>query len=143
MERKSKDRRRDKKRGETFRSLEKAKITGTGVFSFIGDFIFSGSSPKKDSPEKKKQEKEKMVNEDLAKMIEEKASRPLMSANLRVLVSADSQEKSDNILKEIESAFLQFTEPQGNALKFRGLKGKELDNLFINFLSAFLTKTKP
>ena len=27
-----KDRRRDKKRGETFRSLEKAKITGTGVF---------------------------------------------------------------------------------------------------------------
>ena len=45
-----------------------------------------------------------MVNEDLAKMIEEKASRPLMSANLRVLVSA-SQEKSDNILKEIESAF--------------------------------------
>ena len=84
-----------------------------------------------------------MVNEDLAKMIEEKASRPLMSANLRVLVSADSQEKSDNILKEIESAFLQFTEPQGNALKFRGLKGKELDNLFINFLSAFLTKTKP
>ena len=38
---------------------------------------------------------------------------------------------------------MQFTEPQGNALKFRGLKGKELDSLFINFLSAFLTKTKP
>ena len=84
-----------------------------------------------------------MVNEDLAKMIEGKASRPLMSANLRILVSADSQEKSDNILKEIESAFLQFTEPQGNALNFRSLKGKELDNLFINFLSAFLTKMKP
>ena len=76
-------------------------------------------------------------------MIEEKASRPLVSTNLRILVSADSQEKSDSILKEIESAFLQFTEPQGNALKFHSLKGKELDNLFINFLSAFLTKKKP
>ena len=40
-----------------------------------------------------------MVNEDLAKMIEEKASHPLMSANLRVLVSADSREKSDNIFE--------------------------------------------
>ena len=76
-------------------------------------------------------------------MIEGKASRPLVSTNLRILVSAESQEKSDRILKEIESAFLQFTEPQGNALNFRSLKGKELDNLFINFLSAFLTKMKP
>ena len=83
-----------------------------------------------------------MVNEDLAKMIEGKASRPLMSANLRILVSADSQEKSDNILKEIESAFLQFTEPQGNALNFRSLKGKELDNLFYQFSFRLFDKNE-
>ena len=40
-------------------ALKKAKITGTGVFSFIGDFIFSGSSPKKDSPEKEKNKRKK------------------------------------------------------------------------------------
>ena len=126
-----------------FEALKKAKITGTGVFSFIGDFIFSGSSSKKDDPEyEKKQEKERTANENLAKMIEEKASRPLMSANLRILVSADSQEKSDNILKEIESAFLQFTEPQGNALKFRGLKGKELDSLFYKFSFRLFDKNE-
>ena len=45
-------------------------------------------------------------------MIEEKASRPLLSANLRILVSADSQEKSDNILKEIESAFCSLPSPR-------------------------------
>lgn len=124
-------------------AMKKAKITGTGVFSFIGDFIFSGSSSKKDDLEyEKKQEKEKTANEDLAKMIEEKASRPLMAINLRILVSADSQEKSDRILKEIESAFLQFTEPQGNAFNFRELKGKDLENLFYKFSFRIFDKNE-
>ena len=126
-----------------FEAMKKAGIVGTGVFSFIGDLIFPDTSFKKDNPEKeKKEEKEKMVNENLAKMIEEKASRPLMSVNLRILVSADSQEKSDSILKEIESAFLQFTEPQGNALKFRNLKGKELENLFYKFSFRLFDKNE-
>mgnify|MGYP001558029502 FL=1 len=126
-----------------FEAMKKAKITGTGVFSFIGDFLFSGSSAKKNDQEyEKKQEKERTANENLAKMIEEKASRPLIAANLRILVSADSREKSDNILKEIESAFLQFTEPQGNALKFKELKGKELDNLFYKFSFRLFDKNE-
>ena len=127
-----------------FEAMKKAKIVGTGVLSFIGDFIFSDSSSKKDDDAKGKEKERKMetVSEDLAKMIEEKASRPLMSANLRILVSADSQEKSDSILKEIESAFLQFTEPQGNALKFRSLKGKELDNLFYKFSFRLFDKNE-
>jgi len=127
-----------------FEAMKKAKITGTGIFSFIGDFIFSNSSSKKDDDEKGKEKERKMetVNEEMAKMIEEKASRPLVSANLRILVSADSQEKSDNILKEIESAFLQFTEPQGNALNFRSLKGKELDNLFYKFSFRLFDKNE-
>ena len=37
---------------------------------------------------------------------------------------------------------MQFTEPQGNALKFRGLKGKELDNLFINFSFRLFDKNE-
>ena len=127
-----------------FEALKKAGIVGTGIFSFIGDFIFSDSSSKKDNDEKGKEKERKMetVNEDVAKMIEEKASRPMMSANLRILVSADSQEKSDSILKEIESAFLQFTEPQGNALKFRNLKGKELENLFYKFSFRLFDKNE-
>ena len=127
-----------------FEALKKAGIVGTGIFSFIGDFIFSDSSSKKDDDEKGKEKERKMetVNEDVAKMIEEKASRPMMSANLRILVSADSQEKSDSILKEIESAFLQFTEPQGNALKFRNLKGKELENLFYKFSFRLFDKNE-
>ena len=127
-----------------FEALKKAGIAGTGVFSFIGDFIFSDSSSKKDDDAKGKEKERKMetVNEDMAKMIEEKASRPLMSANLRILVSADSQEKSDSILKEIESAFLQFTEPQGNALKFKNLKGKELENLFYKFSFRLFDKNE-
>ena len=127
-----------------FEALKKAGIVGTGIFSFIGDFIFSDSSSKKDNDEKGKEKERKMetVNEDVAKMIEEKASRPLVSVNLRILVSADSQEKSDSILKEIESAFLQFTEPQGNAFNFRNLKGKELENIFYKFSFRLFDKNE-
>lgn len=118
-----------------FKALKKAKITGTGVLSMISDFIFPDSLAKKDNEEKGKEKERKMetVNEEMAKMIEEKASRPLVSVNLRILVSTDSQEKSDTVLKEIESSFLQFTEPQGNSLNFKKLKGGDLDNLFYKF----------
>ena len=118
-----------------FEALKSAKITGTGILSVISDFIFPGSSAKKDGEEKGKEKERKMetVNEEMAKMIEEKSSRPLVSVNLRILVSSDNQEKSDRILKEIESSFLQFTEPQGNALNFKNLKGGDLDNLFYKF----------
>src|SRR3990167_3058849 len=127
-----------------FEAMKKAKIVGGGVFSFIGDFIFSDSSSKKDDDAKGKEKERKMetINEEMAKMIEEKASRPLVSANLRILVSADSQEKSDSILKEIESAFLQFTEPQGNAFNFRNLKGKELENIFYKFSFRLFDKNE-
>lgn len=124
-------------------AMKKAGIAKTGVFSFFSDLMFSDSSSKKNGPEQeKKQEKEKNINEDLAKMIDEKASRSLVAVNLRILVSADSQKKSDDILKEIESAFLQFTEPQGNALRFRGLKGKELDNIFYKFSFRLFDKNE-
>ena len=118
-----------------FEAMKSAKIVGTGILSVIGDFVFSSSSSKKDGEEmgKEKERKIETVNEEMAKMIEEKASRPLMSVNLRILVSSDSQEKSDGILKEIESSFFQFVEPQGNALNFKNLKGRDLDNLFYKF----------
>ena len=73
--------------------MKKAKITGTGVFLLSAILYFLALPLRKTTPNMKKQEKERTANEDLAKMIEEKASRPLLSANLRILVSADSQEK--------------------------------------------------
>ena len=126
-----------------FEAMKKAKITGTGIFSFIGDLIFSAPSSQKDNLEyEKKQEKEKTTNENTAKMIEEKSSRPLMAVNLRILVSADEKEKSERILKEIESAFLQFTEPQGNAFGFKELKGKDLNDLFYKFSFRIFDKNE-
>lgn len=114
-------------------ALKKAKITGSRLLSFFDDLFFRSSSKKNDSEADKKIEKQKIENEDVAKIIDEKAARPLMAVNLRILVSADSEEKSDRILKEIESAFLQFAEPQANAFKFQKLRGRDLDNLFYNF----------
>ena len=128
-----------------FEALKSAKITGTGILSVISDFIFPGSSAKKDGEEKGKEKERKMetVNEEMAKMIEEKSSRPLVSVNLRILVSSDNQEKVRQDFERNRKFFLQFTEPQGNALNFKNLKGGDLDNLFYKFSFRLFDKKKP
>ncbi|RJQ32348.1 hypothetical protein C4572_01350 [Candidatus Parcubacteria bacterium] len=117
-------------------ALKKAKVTGFDILSVFDDFLFRSSDDHKkeeDPKNERKNEKEKPVNESLAKMVEEKASRPLLAANLRILVSSEDPEKSNRILKEIESSILQFTEAQGNSLKWREAMGKELEDLFYKF----------
>jgi hypothetical protein len=87
-------------------------------------------------PSKKEEEKDpskNFVDENLLKLLDEKASRPAMLANVRLLVSAGDPEKAYSILKELESAFVQFKEMQGNSLRFRDAMGKQLDELFYKF----------
>lgn len=122
------------KKGHKFsEALKKAGITSGGVFSFLDDLFLSSSSKKDDPGKEQKMEKERSINEKIIEMIEEKASHPLVAANIRILVSAVNQEKSIGILKEIESSFGQFDEPQSNHLEFKEVKGGDLENFFYKF----------
>ncbi len=95
----------------------------------LGNMIF-GSTEKKD----KIDDKPKPVNEETVKLLEEKAARPTMFVNIRLLVSAsESEEKAKKILSEMESAFSQFEESQGNAFGFVRPKGRKLKKLFQKF----------
>jgi hypothetical protein len=85
------------------------------------------------APEKPKDDKPKPVDDDAVKMLDAKTSKRILTANMRLLVSAESQIQADSILKELESAFLQFHETHGNSVTFSRPEGHELQSTFYNF----------
>lgn len=73
------------------------------------------------------------VDDSLIKMLDTKASARIMSANIRILVSAEDKKRTEIIQKELESAFNQFYQAQGNEIYFSHPTGSDLHKTFYNF----------
>lgn len=56
----------------------------------------------------------------LLEAVKKKMQKPALFANIRLLASSDSQNRSDFILQDLKSAFTQFSSPY-NAFKFRDI----------------------
>ena len=79
----------------------------------------------------KKEKKEKIVDEEAVKSLESKISKPLLSVNVRILVSAPSQYQADAILESIAGAFIQFSAPKRQ--EFKIIKPKNPQKLAYQF----------
>ena len=110
-----------------FQALKADKNLAAEFAETAKDLAFSHSESGK------KTTASKPVDEELAKLLESKASRQTMSVNLRLMVSSEDKAKSDSILAELESAFLQFSEMHANSFYFVRPKGKSLRKLFYQF----------
>jgi hypothetical protein len=86
------------------------------------EFLF-GSSKKE----------EKKVNEKAVENITEKMKSTIMSANIRIVVSAENKARSKQILSDIESSFNQFTEADRNGFNFHHPEDTELSTLVHDF----------
>ena len=74
------------------------------------------------------------LQEEIVKALENKASKVGFETNLRLLVSAANQQRAEQILGHLESAFVQFNAPNLNQLKsFRLRKGRGLKKLIYQF----------
>ncbi len=83
------------------------------------------------------------VDEETAKALKEKASKPGFEVNVRFLTSAETKEKSEQLISHIEGSFDQFDSPTLNSFKSNGVKKKRLKNLIYNFsFRLFDEKTK-
>jgi len=72
--------------------------------------------------------------EEIIKAIESKAGKVGFDVNLRLLVSAPDQNRADELLSHLESAFVQFEAPDMNTIKpVRVKEGRGLKNLVFNF----------
>ncbi len=82
---------------------------------------------------KEEAEKPKVVDETAVKNIEDKISTPIMSANVRIIASADTEKEALDILSHVESAFNQFENTLGNKLKFERVKRGHLRQMLRDF----------
>ena len=73
-----------------------------------------------------KNPKEKKVNERAVEFVTEKLKSTMMSTNIRILASADTRERSSQIVDEIASSFNQFTEAGRNGINWSKVSGETL-----------------
>ncbi len=105
------------------------------AFVKVGKELIFGAKEKE--PEGKNPEKymkgRRAVDEGAAEKIGNKIKSSIMKANIRVIASADTKERAEGILKEIESSFNQFSEAASNSFVFEQMEGSSLKELFRDF----------
>lgn len=105
------------KRLKDARKNSLAKDIGIGVGNGL---VTAFSNSKKTSP----QEEKKIVNltpeeQELVKSIDSKASKAAFNVNIRLLASAATQERAEEILAHLENAFGQFENPEINSFRVK------------------------
>lgn len=85
----------------------------------------------------KKEEKEivtkSLIDDNAPEKIATKLKSTILKSNIRIVVSSDTKERSESILKEIESAFNQFTLPASNSFIFSKISGSSLKKFLHDF----------
>lgn len=114
----------DVKNGMSVRTASSMTRQVTKEFKALAKELFFGSSGKKE---------EKKINEKAIEYIGEKLKSTIMATNIRIVTSAETIERSKQILSEIESSFNQFTESDRNGFNFSHPAGNDLANLIHNF----------
>ena len=111
------------------KSLREA-TQGESTFSKIASDLKSNSPNKDSKPERKELTPQE---QEMVRLIEGKASHPLFQVNLRLLTSADTESRAREILRSLEAAFSQFSDPTFNRFNVRESKGRRLKQLIYNF----------
>ncbi len=114
----------DVKDGMSVRTASSVTRQVTKEFKSLASELFFGASKKKE---------DKKVNDKAVEYIGEKLKSTIMATNIRIIASAESRIRSEQILSEIESSFNQFTESDRNGFNFNHPKGGDLMNLIHDF----------
>jgi hypothetical protein len=77
--------------------------------------------------------KEKHIDETSVKLLEQKIAAPILGANLRIVASAETLDRAEAILSDLESAFNQFDKTEGNGFSWKRAKKGRLKRLLYNF----------
>jgi len=102
------------------------------AFLNIGKDILFG--PSKDTEKKEKNMAgRRSVDTGAAEKIGNKLKSTILKANIRVIASADTKDRAEAVLSEIESSFNQFEEVASNSIAFEKVSGSDLKKLFRDF----------
>ncbi len=92
------------------------------------DVIFGASKPQEEDDKTPKE------GEETIEGIVSKISSPVLDTNIRIVVSAGSEENAEMILSEMEASFNQFGRPDGNSISFKRLSDKKLSSFLHEFI---------
>ena len=124
-----------------FIGIKKALLQGKS----LDQAILKPSSLVKESFKKESTEelKPKPVDENLIKLIDEKSQFPLFFLNARLLASAHTKERAQELLSHLEASFSSFSNPMGNSLSIRKIKTKQgLKKLVYDFSFRLFRRKK-
>ncbi len=92
--------------------------------------IFTGQTDKKN---KEFQKNEIIADERIIQAIQAKIQKPVFEVNIRLMASAQSQERADEILSHLQGSFAQFSLSAMNEFKSIRLKKRKLKKLIYDF----------
>ena len=75
----------------------------------------------------------KAVDEGAAEKIGNKIKSSIMKVGIRIVTSAETKDRAEAILSEVESSFNQFTEAASNSIIFEKISGGNLKRFFHDF----------
>ena len=99
----------------------------------IGKELIFGAKKGTEEKKEKHMKGRRAVDEGAAEKIGNKIKSSIMKANIRVIASAETKERAETILTEIESSFNQFSEAASNSFIFEKVTGANLKELFRDF----------
>jgi hypothetical protein len=73
------------------------------------------------------------VDEELVRSITQKISAPIVEANIRIVASAKTKERADEIVHDLESVFHQFSNEPHNSMGFRHVSEKGIKSLLKDY----------
>lgn len=85
-------------------------------------------------PEDKKIVQLTPEEQELIKSIERKVSKSAFYVNVRLVASAATQERSDQILATMENAFAQFEYPEANVFRTRRVSGRSTKAILFDYI---------
>jgi hypothetical protein len=81
----------------------------------------------------KEEEKEKDVDHDIIEAINTKLKSTIVDTNIRIVASAQSKSRAEDIVSDIESSFEQFNKAKHNSFKWNRVRSDDLSLFLHNF----------
>jgi hypothetical protein len=113
----------DLRKGETLkRAIDRQSILKESLH-IIGTLF---STPKtEEEKEKDKQKARTQVHEDATKLVQEKLSKTIIETNIRIVASSSSLARTQALRAELEGAFAQFMQVNGNSILWKEVEGRK------------------
>ena len=98
----------------------------------FGKTLFS-SKPKDVEKQKEAQTRQFEANKTLIEQVEKKIATPIVGVTLRLVVSSGKASTAKRVLDDLEAAFNQFTNTQGNQFSFERVSARQTPHVLEDF----------